>query len=309
MVQHVFGLDVHTAAPIPGLPDGAARGRRCDFERIDGAAIEAAWAPAAHDAETLRDSRHPDGRLFMSIHLHPTLGYRVEAPGHGLHLIAPDGSRIAASFPDGPDWVFQKLLFAQTLPLAATLRGVEVLHAAAIAFDGWAVGMVAASGTGKSAVSAELVSRGAEFLTDDALALEADGAALVAHPGPRFANLHAADLDTVPADRRERLGKETGRSDKVHLRSLGIDQPLPLGALYFLFRQGHAPMTVEALPDAGRVLLGSTFVPHVRSSARLLTHLDVCSRIASSVPCVAIRAPERTKAPEVAERIFADQLG
>jgi hypothetical protein len=240
----------------------------------------------------------------MSIDRDPELGYRVHAPGHGLHLVSADGARVAASLPDGPAWRYQLLLFAQILPLAATLRGVELLHASAVAFDGRVAGFVAASGTGKSSVAAQLVGRGGSFFTDDALAMDRTDDAVVAHAGPRFANVHAHELDSLPAAGRERLGAEVGRSEKVHLEPPPVDEPLELVALYFLSRHGAEPLRIDALEDEARALLASTFVMHVQTPERLMTHLDVCSDIARRVPCLSVHAPQDARAAQVADSIL-----
>ena len=74
---------------------------------------------------------------------------------------------------------WQRLMFAQALPLAATLQGLALLHASAAEIDGRAFGFIASSGAGKSSLVVHLVATGdTRLLTDDVLALESSGEAL-----------------------------------------------------------------------------------------------------------------------------------
>ena len=303
--RQAFGLELELDRELPALAaNGGAAGRPCRLELAEPEAIEAEWAAAGEAVEQIRDSRWPDGTLFMSVDHADGIGYRVHAPGHGLHLVADDGSRIRSALPEGPAWRYLKLLVAQVLPLAATLRGLELLHASAVTVDGRAVGLIAASGTGKSSVAVHLIARGAGFLTDDAMALERGPDAVTAHPGPLFANVHEHELAALPAGGRERLGSELGRSDKIHMEPPTAGGPVELGALVFLARHGDAPLQIGPVDEVARVLLGSTFVPHVRTPERLMTHLELCADLSRRVPCHAVHAPEDARAGDVAQRIL-----
>lgn len=303
VTQHCFGLVLECDVPLPGLAVGAgSASRRARLELAGDQAIAAEWSGAR--PERLRDERWPDGRLFMSIDHDELRGYRIEAPGHGLVLVAPDGAHILASFPDGPAWRWQLFAFAAVLPLAATLRGVELLHASGVSAGGLAFGLVGPSGAGKSSVAMHLVARGATFLTDDALALDCSGASVTAYPGARFANFHPHELDSLDATARARLGTVVGSSVKLHLDPGAMSASSPLGALYFLTRPHAGELRIEAAEDSARALLASTFVMHVQTPERLVTHLDVYSDVARRVPIYAVRVPARATAAEVAERLL-----
>ena len=64
--------------------------------------------------------------------------------------------------PERPDWAF--ILAAQALPLAATLRGCEVFHAAGVVLGRGAALFAGAPGAGKSSLAAALLRRGATLL-------------------------------------------------------------------------------------------------------------------------------------------------
>lgn len=245
--------------------------------------MEAAWPRAS--ASRLIETRRPDGRLFLAIDHDTRAGYRIEAPEYGTHVVSSDGrSWIGAPAP-GPPWHWQKLVFAQVLPTIAALHGLELFHASAVAIDGRAYGLIAPSGMGKSSTAAHLVARGARFFTDDVLAVEHVSQQLIAHPGPQFANVHGHDLDAMGPEARGRMGRLLGESDKRHLRPAGVADPLPLGALIFLTRARGAPAGgMEPVGPDPRLLLASTFAPHVETGGRLERQLAVCAAMDRTLP-------------------------
>ena len=139
------------------------------------------------------------------------------------------------------------------------------------------------TGGGKTSLALRLVAAGATFLTDDVLAVEERGGALVGHPGAALAAVRPAERDAIPSTIWRDLGAVLGESGKTYLELARENDAVPLGALYFL-RSG-ADETIEPLPAPNpRLLLASTFVLGVRTHERLRNQLDVCARIARDVP-------------------------
>ena len=290
--------------PAFGLALGRRSGRyHTEWEQVPSGELDTAWSDEA--SQRLVEQRHPDGRLFLSVDHDERAGYLVDAPGYGRHLVGRDGTRITSELPDVPPWRWQRLLFSQVLPLAAVLQGLELFHASAVALGGRAIALVAASGTGKSSVAAHLVARGARPVTDDVLALEPGPDGITAYPGGALSSLDAAELDSIAPGQRARLGPIVGRSDKLHLVSPVVAGPLPLQALYFLRRiSTEGAVEIEHdVPDAAAKLLGSAFLPHIRSPDRLINHLDTCAVLASSVPVFAVTIPTGTSAAAVADAV------
>lgn len=304
--EHAFGVQVESDVPVPGLVGGAPRTPRpvTSLTRVGVREIERAWEGAS--STRVRDERHPDRSLLMAIDEDPERGYRIDTPGHGQWLVSPDGARVLAAFEYEPVWRWQLVLFAQVLPLVATLRGAELLHASAVAVDGSAYAFVAPSGTGKSSVSMHLVAQGAEFFADDALAVEIGSARVTAHPGGRLVNAHAHELAKLDEHARARLGPVIGTSTKLHLEPPSVRGPLPLAALYFLERRGHDPIAVNDDVDP-TMFLANTFVLHVRTPDRMARQLSVCAGLARTVPTRRVRAPTDAEAPEVA-RFLLDRM-
>jgi hypothetical protein len=269
------------------------------------AAIAERWQPGR--AGRIVERRMPDGELVLAVDHDPLIGYRVEAPEIGVHLVSVEGTEVFLPEPQGPDWFWQRLLFAQTLPIAATLQGLGLFHASAVAIAGRAVGVSAPSGTGKSSTATHLIAQGAEFFTDDVLAMELVDQAVVAYCGPSFANIAEHEVLAVESSRRQRLGPLLGDSDKQHLRPPLADASLPLAALYLLERDAHVEdVRIEGLDASGiGTLLASAFIPHLDTPGRLAGHLELCGQMATAGQIYRVRAPLRGSAAVVATALLA----
>ena len=280
-----------TGGSLPGLvPAVEGDLPSVTVELADPSVLDQRWSSATAP-ELIFERPFRDGRPFLRVERDERAGYRIWALEHGTHLISSDATRCSSALPDGPVWRGMKLLASQTLPLLSTLRGREVLHAAGVVVDGRLLGIVAASGTGKSATACNVIAQGARFFADDVLALELVDGEVHAHPGTCLLNLHAHDMDAIPEPDRARLGDELGRSDKVHLAPEGFPTALPLRGLVFLRRSGEsAATTLSPLENAPAQLLGNAFLPYLDRGERLARQLDVMSALARTVPLVRLEA-------------------
>lgn len=279
-----FGLDLESAYPIPGLAAGVgacARRTVCRADSVDG--LEQVWTERGSDVALER--RFPDGRLFMSIRHQPEQGYRIWAARYGRHVVSADGRNVWSVLPQRGTFAWQRLFFAQTLPLAAALQGLEVLHASAVALHGSAIAFTAASGTGKSSLAAHLVADGATFLTDDVLALEARAHDVLAYQGPARTSVSAQELKSMSRPGRARLGPRVGTADKSHFEPEVAPEPARLAVLYRVVRSDRFTQArlSEQRPPEARAILGSSFLSYLRTESRLLNQLAVCDRVASTV--------------------------
>jgi hypothetical protein len=300
---HAFGIDVRAGFTIPDLPGGSPpRGTpRTFLETADSRHLEREWPRKG--TERLLERVHMDGRLMMAVERHEEAGFHIWAPYYGRHIVSPDGARIRSSLPAVPAWRWERLLFAQVLPLSAALRGRELFHASAVAIGGAAIAFVGLSGAGKSSVAAHLVARGATLVTDDVLALEPAGDGIDAHPGGGLAGVARHELAAMSEGGRARLGQRVGLADKVYLAQRVSRRPLPLKALYYLTR--GAGTTVEIGPSGSLPsrLLGSSFIAYLSSPRLLVDHLEVCTLVASTVPVLELSVPASVQATGVAEAV------
>jgi hypothetical protein len=288
--DHLPGLNEYPGGDLPAVT----------VERTDAEALEERWQ-AAEAPELIFERRFQDGRPFLQVEGDAQAGYRVAAVQHGSHLVAADGTHCVSALPDAPPWHALKLLASQTLPLLATLRGREVLHAAGVVVAERLVAIVAASGTGKSATTCNVIAQGGRFFADDVLAMDVADGRVRAHPGTRLLNLFAHDLDEISEPGRGRLGEPLGQSDKAHFAPEGFPGPLPLSGVLFLRRGRDAAATaLEPVENASSQLLGNAFLPYLDSSARLAGQLDVMSALAQTVPLVQLEIARGDRPPALA---------
>ncbi|MEX0815873.1 MAG: hypothetical protein WD027_00370 [Gaiellales bacterium] len=302
---YAFGLELSARVPIPvAAANGRGSGRATTWELVTDVELASTWN--AKEAVSLLDRRHLSGRPMLAIDHHEALGYRLAAPGFGRHIVSGDGQTVRSVLPNVAPWRWQRLLFAQVLPLAANLQGLEVLHASAVELDGHAHAFVAPAGTGKTSVAAHLIASGASFVTDDALAVETTDAAALVHSGAGVTSIDRSELRAMTREGRERLGEILGRSDfKVQVAVEPVPQALPLERVFFLERDASAErveIEEHRSPDPA-LLLSSTFIWYLRSPQRLLRHLDACARLARTARVFHVRIPASSPARAVASEI------
>lgn len=300
-----FGIAVEADFRVPVLQPVSHGARRTSCHAVTAADLDAACAVDGWTQDV--DLRRPDSRLFLGIRHHPELGYRIWAPRHGRHLVSPDGTTILSALPQRTSLGWQRLFFAQALPLAAVLQGLEVLHASAVAVDGGAIAFTAAAGTGKSSLGAHLVAAGATFLTDDVLALEESEGRPVAHPGIARISVASHELASMASAASERLGRRVGSSDKIYLDLPAQSPAVPLRCLFRLFRASrfNRVRIREHIPPEPRAVLASSFLPYVRTPARLLNQLAMCRAVTDSVRIFDVELPSAGTARAAADVLLA----
>jgi hypothetical protein len=299
----LFGLDVETSLPLVGFrqsasssPDVVVRPRVADE-------LREVWP--AGSGELLLARTFADGRRWFTIEHAQGIGYRIWARRHGTHVVSEDGGQVESAVPGWGGWRWQRLLFAQVLPLAAQLQGFELLHASAIKLDGAVVAFVASSGTGKSTLAANLAARGAPLVTDDVLAVASSAGVVLAHPGAALVGITEVEYQRLPAAGRAALGSRIGRADKLYYSAEMATGPGPLAAICFLER-GDAELELslaEQRPPEPRRLLGAAFLSHLQTPDRLLGHLVSCAEIAKATRVLTLRMPARMSPVELAERV------
>lgn len=258
-------------------------------------------------AARVSDRAAGDGAGAATIDVHPTAGYRLFARYFGLCVLAPGGERLLCAPPPVPSWRWQRFVVGRCLPLASMLRGYEVLHAGAVAMGGGVVAIVGPRGVGKTSLTFHLMLRGASFFTDDVLALRAIGSSLAAYPGFGVLNLRRSEHARLSSDECVRLGVPLGQTgeQKLHFAVTPGPEPLPLLALFLLAPGGaqrQSTLRPLSAPDPMR-LLASTFVHESRSAAHLARLLDVCARVAETVPIIEVARGTAEDAAQLATRL------
>lgn len=309
-----FGLEISGSFPAPGLqdqvsPDCSGPARRVVLrmetsERLDRALVEA-------DATSLYD-REMAGARFRILWTQ-TGGFLLEHDHYGRFWVSAEGSQIGCVPRELDDWRWQRFLVGQVLPLAALLQGLEPLHASAVAIDGRAILCMGASGSGKTSTALHMASAGADLMTDDVAAIEVEGEDVVVHPGAPLTSLNATELDRLgrelPGGPLRPLGAEEGEI-RLAVPALRCSSA-PVGGVYVLTRRDEADhLTVEPLAGSWTaVLLGATFNAYAQRPGRLISQLDVCTRLAEAVPLWRVEAPPGSGAADVAHAILQRASG
>jgi hypothetical protein len=276
----VFGLDVLSARELSLLRGATAppTGRRLTLS-ILGPAAGTEW-PA--QSELISEERDREGTLIYEIRTHPHRGYLIAGPAYGTHVLSADGRQLSCVPGEIPDAVWQRLLIAQVLPFAAVLRGLEVLHASAVAFDGGAVAFAGPSRSGKTSLALECCKLGGTFLADDVLTVEVGDGAVLAHPGSPLAGLDRAEAQRTATGAAER--QVIGENERELLVSVAPGARIaPLSATFFLRRSNDGPSRVQFQPVTNAATtLASTFNFLLAGPERLLRLLEVSALIADT---------------------------
>jgi hypothetical protein len=296
------GIDVAVGFPCAALPsDPTADAEQPSVLTLATGALD---VPGWCDRRV--EQHYADGSLALTFDSHGEHGHVLWADRFGRFHVDAEGLRIRC-LPDGSpaDW-WQRLLIAQVIPLAAVLRGLELLHASAVRIDDSAFAIVGGSGAGKSVIALNCVAEGGDLLSDDALAISGGPAGIVAHAGPPVANVLAADVALVRRLTDEGIATIVGQSDKTHLLMNRRCREAPLTAIYFLARAGSDQPGVERIvtPTPG-LILGATFNFYLRTPARLRRQLEILARASRELPLFRVDAPEGVRPAAVAEMLQA----
>lgn len=308
-----LSLEVDPAIAIPGIATTDTRRRerpRSTRVTVDPGELRRRWSPVAHTAERARELRDGES-VLLSVDLAQPAGYLLHAPGFARVLVAPDGSELVCE-PEPENTRWSILLAAQALPLAATLHGLEVLHASGVvmkegALAGRAALFTGPQGAGKSSLAAALVGRGTEFLSDDTIALESHEDELLVYPGPGVVQLRADEHERLSGGGRAALGPAAPTLGKHGFAPSRSASTVEFGALFLLERSPHGPPVelIEAVDPFA--LLASTFNLSVRSAERLTRHLDLAAALARTGRIYRLRIQPGIDATRLAE-ILSENL-
>jgi hypothetical protein len=192
------------------------------------------------------------------------------------------------------------------LPLAAALRGLEILHASAVEMAGRAVAFLGSSGVGKTTLATRIVARGARLVTDDVLAVDVANGAVRAYRGGAVARVDPRELRAMTAEERRALGPVRARAEKWHLTPTLASHELPWGLTYHLIRRPEVEDVeiVAVRPYDPALLLGSAFLSYLVDPERLRRQLDVCAAIADTTPLHQVRIGSGSTSADVSEAVM-----
>ena len=262
------------------------------------------WEAVTAEPTRARELRFGD-EVLLTVDFAEPAGYLMWARDFGRILISSDGLELLCE-PDPAIEQWANILSFQALPLAATIRGLEVMHASGVVLDGSAVLVAGPPGAGKSSLAAALVRAGGQLLSDDAVALQLSEGALIAHPGSAVLQLRSAENERLSPEQRAALGNPADTVEgKRRYVSDESPEPAPLGGLFLLEHSSEEPAVEQLAAVDPFELIASTFNLSVRTPARLQRQLDVVTAIASGRLAHRLRVQPNVDATELATRIQA----
>ena len=308
----VYGLGLSVNVPLAGLR-GLAPAAKVDVS------LEVGGLPEAHD------EREPSAAPFHISEEHDEAGKPVRvvsrtAAGHyrfdycdGTRVIVDArGARVWAQggVPDVEDTA--TYLLGPVLGFVLRLRGVNCLHASAVAIAGRACVFVGASGSGKSSTAAAFARAGYAVLSDDVTPITEQDGGFFAQPAYPRLRLWPESVEALFGD-RDSLPIIVPGWDKRHL-DLAREpfrfqrEPLPLAAVYLL-DASPGPPSIEpvATRDAVMSIVADTYVTYLLDRERRANEFDFVMRLVEGVPVRRLhRGDDLAGAARVCELVAAD---
>lgn len=275
--------------------------------RLDEGELQHRWDSSEDEPLRARELQLGEETL-LTVDFVASVGYLLWAKDFGRVLISATGEDLICEPDDSNDaWV--NIIPAQALPLAATIRGLEVFHASGVIHDGRALLFTGPAGAGKSSLAAAFVRDGARLLSDDAVALSLTDEGLLAHAGSMVLQLRAREDERLSGQDRASLGEPTDSPfDKQRYLSGEIPDPAPVGGVFLLERSADEPALERLEVVKPFDLIASTFNLSVRTESRLRNQLEVVSAIASGGLTHRLRVQPHVDATDLASIVRDAEL-
>lgn len=220
-------------------------------------------------------------------------GYSLIWEGKCEFTVSLDGSEIHCVSESSLEfgWMLS-VFYGMVLSYSLHLQGIPNVHAGSINTAHGAVGLMAASGTGKSTLTAALAACGYPFLTDDILAVTKSEAGYFAHPGYPTVSLTRESAAVVLNTKLMAQYEVEFEFDKARV---AIDsrwaefeyESVPLTALILLERGlGRTEITPERLSrvEATRVIVENTVCLSFLPKLSLDRYLKFAGELSAIVP-------------------------
>ncbi len=289
----LYGLSV--ASPLP-LPCPRSR-RDADVTLVPRRALPR--GPAASATDWFVHRRLRDGSL------------RLHWRGLADFLLGPDGRNIAwRGLAGGTSEAFTGYLLSQVLSFSLLARGIEPLHASAVAVDGRVVAFLGDCGLGKSSLTAAFLRAGYPLVTDDLLVLREGRAGYAVEPGmPRIKLFPSMARRLLGVRVAPRMGPGTTKLVLPLSPAMTMRERLPLHTLYVLSR-GRAVRLGSLAPSAAFLEIVSGAFNTVRMDrARLARQFAFARRLAGAARVRRLSYPRRLSCLERVREVILSDLG
>lgn len=215
------------------------------------------------------------------------------------------------------DEVVEMALIGVVCATLLSRQGRTLLHGAAVAAGGAALAILGDSGRGKSTLAAALMTAGARLLSEDIIATEPSGDAVLVHAGYDRISLLADSLAALGLDQGDAGARLRPGSDKLWLATaaFGAAPPpvsAPLRAIYILAAPDPQTQASVAHPVPARTA-SLELVRHLYGSSwmRPVSPADLayCASLAARVPVFRLARPLSLAAVGDTARMLIERSG
>lgn len=240
------------------------------------------------------------GHMVSAVVNDPDMQYKAgRCSQTGGFFIDRNGERVEAETVSDFLFFFEKDL---TIGLQHKRPDLYFIHAAAIEWGGVAAVLVAPSGTGKSTTTFGLLHEGFRYLSDELAPVDLQTLAVQPYP-------HALCLKSPPPPPYDLPAATLRTESTLHLPvsalpSTACNTPVPLGAFFFLAREGTSATSVERIDTAeGSVRL---YANALNNLAHAGEGLDAAIHLSSRIPCFRLQLGELTQVGELIRSQLAE---
>jgi hypothetical protein len=293
----VFGLDLSSNGPIPGLPP-ATSGDEADVLVSIGPDLPSRAGEAIRYVSQDQDGQ---GRPLVTIGEGPD-GYRFVYADGTEFLVGADGRDVRCRW-QAPLTLEDLAIYlvGPVLGWLLRLRGTVPLHASAVRTGRRAILFAGEAEAGKSTTAAAFAALGHGIMSDDIVPIHESGGDILACPGhPRVGVW--PDAASALFGSPSALPRLSESYDKRYLDVRGPGyrfetRPVPIEAIYLLGARvppGAARPARRLDPRAALMALTvHTYANHLLDSRMRARELDVLARIAMRVPVLEIAIEDR----------------
>jgi hypothetical protein len=280
-------MTIRSAVPLPGLPE---------VEQAVAADVELRWHPTEHVPPDL-----PRGEPLLRLELDGATRYAAAFDGHLYRLRFPGCCEFEIDAAlhtvdcHAVDRGLASVLAAGALTsFLLTVGGATVLHASAVEVGGVAVGIVGASGFGKSTVAALLCAGGCDLVTDDVLRVDLAQEGVLVHAGADEVRLRPTVRAIAECFAHDVPSRDTPDGRLAIRPPRTTRARLPLAALVLpRAGQGADDVSVRRLPRM-HALINLLAFPRLlgwTSSDVLSRQFDALADLVQCVPFLEARVP------------------
>jgi len=288
----IADLTLASDLPLPELPSIASHAEPSWCVRI---------APGRYPgppADWFHEWRESDGRRWLTFGRDDDRYVLRFARWASFVVDARERTIICHSQRNTPADTLRHLLLNQVLPLVAARSDRLVLHAAAVAQEGRAIGLVGPGGAGKSTLGAAFCRSGYRLVTDDALLIHREGSSFIVTPTYGSLRLWPDVAAAVGIDLPPSATRVAHYTRKLRIPSTCFDStPARLDRLCVLraseIGRHHPSVRARRLTPREAVIavLGSVFHLDVGDPNSAAAVFGMTAALAETVPTIEISYP------------------